>query len=168
MPSFSLDSLPKEQRIQLIAEFYDAVASLKSREQVKNFFRNLLHPSEIAMLMRRIEIAALLIAGYPHRRIRDLTGVGKGTITRVHKKVAREERGEGFHAVVKHVIEQRKKRIQRGARAPIEAYSYADIKRRYPAYYLLDTILEEVANHFERKSKDFTTRAIKKTPSRKH
>ena len=69
MPVFHLNSLPKEKRIQMIGEFYDMVDSLKDRNEVRLFFKSLLTADEIATLMRRIEIAVLLSAGFKYDKI---------------------------------------------------------------------------------------------------
>ena len=69
MPVFHLNSLPKQKRIQMIGEFYDTIDSLKDRGEVRLFLKSLLGPEEIAMLMRRIEIAVLLTARYNYNQI---------------------------------------------------------------------------------------------------
>jgi uncharacterized protein YerC len=69
MPVFHLNSLTKEKRIQMIGEFYDTIDSLKDRVEVRLFFKSLLSPEEIAMLMRRIEIAVLLSANFNYDQI---------------------------------------------------------------------------------------------------
>jgi TrpR-related protein YerC/YecD len=77
MGRFHLNKLPKEKRIQMIVEFYDVIASLKNREEIRLFFKDLLTPDEIATLMRRIEVATLLIAGYTYDQISNILGVGR-------------------------------------------------------------------------------------------
>ena len=44
----------------MIGEFYDTIARLKDRNEVRLFFKSLLSADEIATLMRRVEIAVLL------------------------------------------------------------------------------------------------------------
>ena len=72
MTTFHLNELPKQKRIQMIAEFYDVIDSLKDRNEVRLFFKSLLTADEIATLMRRIEIAVLLSTGFTYENIMDL------------------------------------------------------------------------------------------------
>ncbi|MDA1337208.1 MAG: YerC/YecD family TrpR-related protein [bacterium] len=168
MARFSLNNLPKEQRIQLIGEFYDAVHCLKSREEVREFFRDLLAPDEIAMFMRRIEIAVLLSAGFSSQKIQELTGTGMGTVTAVRRKFQREGGGRGYQIVANRLLTQRKKRIQKEkSKIPRSESEFERVKKRYPLPFLLFNILEEVEAKQERDSKEFTKQAIRHTPSRK-
>lgn len=167
MPRFSLTTLPHGQRMQLIGEFYDAIASLKTRDEVRSFLRDLLSPSEIAMLMRRIETAMLLASGCSYNAIRALTGIGKSTITGIHKKMARPNRGNGYHRVMSKVLEKRKKRIQQTRRKELRVVNaWEKSKKRYPLYFLLNVIADELADSRERKDRQFTLRALRYTPSR--
>ena len=70
MGTFHLNDLPKKKRIQMIGEFYDMIGSLKNRAEVRLFLKDLLMPDEIATLMRRIEVAVLLNAGFTYAQIR--------------------------------------------------------------------------------------------------
>lgn len=168
MARFSLNKLPKEQRIQLIGEFYDAAASLKSREEIREFFRDLLNPDEIAMLMRRIEIAALLSAGFSCQKIQKLLRVGMATITSVHRKLQRERGGKGYRTVVSRLLEQRKKKLQaRQKQVRIREQPFAQLKHRYPLPFLLFNVLDEIEANRERKSSKLTNQALSYTPSRK-
>lgn len=169
MGRFILKSLPSHQRIQIIAEFYDAVATLKSRQNVRRFFHTLLSPSEITMLMRRIEIALLLYGGYTHRSIRTMTGMGMATIFRIDKKIKKEGKVCGYRIVIKHLLEIRKRRIQKTIEYEKAAREqpFKSLKRRYPSYHLLQRLIDEIDARAERKSKEFTIRALRHTPSRK-
>ena len=66
MTTFHLNNLPKQNRIQMIGEFYDTIDSLKDRDEVRLFVKGLLTADEIANLMRRIEIAVLLSGNYKY------------------------------------------------------------------------------------------------------
>lgn len=167
MPHFSLKTLPKEQRIQLIAEFYDTIAMLKKRNEVRAFLRDLLSGGEIAMLMRRIETAALLLSGYSDRAIGELTGIGRTKIEAVRKKLAQEHR-DGYRLVVRRLLDARKKRIQKARRIEREAGNpWAQMKRKYKTHHLLDHIIDHIIDHQERKGKELTEEALHHTPSRK-
>lgn len=168
MSRFSLQSLPKNQRIQLVAEFYDALASLKSRAAVQDFVRDLLHPSEIAMLMRRIEAGALILAGYSFNSIKKMTGIGTGTASAVKHKLMQTDRGAHYRKVVQSIIETRKRRVQKRRRNQLtHGNECAKLKRSRPLHFLFSAILDEIEDAHERKSRQFTSNIIRHTPSRK-
>lgn len=168
MSRFLLQSLPKNQRIQLIAEFYDALASLKSRTAVKDFIRDLLSPSEIAMLMRRIEAGALILAGYSFHSIKKMTGIGTGTASAIKQKLMQKERGRSYRKVVQSIIQTRKKRVQTRRRNELAHNNdWAKLKRSRPLHFLFSTILDEIEDARERKSRQFTSTIVRRTPSRK-
>jgi len=80
MTTFHLNNLPKQNRIQMIGEFYDTIDSLKDRDEVRLFVKGLLTADEIANLMRRIEIAVLLSGNYKYKEIIKMLGVGNEKI----------------------------------------------------------------------------------------
>ncbi len=143
MGRFSLNSLPKEKRIQMIAEFYDTIDSLKNREEIRLFFKNLLTPDEIAMLMRRIEIASLLLVGFTYEQITQLLGVGRGKTINVQKTLAKG--GEGYKIVVKRLLERRKKKIKKLKKIEKTQRSvFESLKKRYPLHFLLFNLIDEI------------------------
>ena len=97
MSYFKLNRLPKEKRIRMIGELYDVFASLKNRQEVKEFLKDLLTPNELGNLMSRIEVALLLNLGFSYDEISKFLGVGKDKILAVNKKL---ERGKGYKIVI--------------------------------------------------------------------
>src|SRR3989344_5017993 len=87
MTTFHLNSLPKENRIQMIGEFYDMIDSLKDRNEVRLFIKSLLTADEIASLMRRIEIAVLLSGDFKYDQIIKFLKVGRDKISTVQKNL---------------------------------------------------------------------------------
>lgn len=150
--NFSLNELPKEERIRLIGEFYNVVASLKNRQEVRLFLNDLLDASEIGNLMRRFDVAILLILGFSYDEIVGLLKVSKAKITNVQKVLDRK--GDGYRMAVKRILEQRKKRkikeiVKR--KKILRKYEKPDIellKRRYPAHFLFWNIVDELGDYF--------------------
>lgn len=72
-------------RQEALAErsLYAAVASLKSVDECRAFFRDLCTPAEIQAMADRWAVVGLLEAGLPYREINKQTGVSVTTITRV-------------------------------------------------------------------------------------
>jgi TrpR-related protein YerC/YecD len=165
MAKFSLNDLPKEKRIQMIAEFYDTINSLKNREEIRLFFKDLLTPDEIAMLMRRIEVAALLLGGFTYEQIRELLKVGKDKITNVQKSLIKD--GRGYKIAIKRLLNLRKKRIKKLKKIEKSYESrFERLKSKYPLYFLLFNLIDELGEIlFEKGVKD--EEALMKTPSKR-
>lgn len=154
MGKFRLNNLPKEKRIQMIAEFYDTINSLKKREEVRFFFRDLLTPDEIAMLMRRVEVAALLLAGFTYEQIEELLGVSGDKINNVQKSLINH--GEGYRISIKRLLQVRKDRIKRIKKLEKNHKStLKKIKKRHPLNFLLFNLMDEIGEFLdEKKLKD--------------
>ena len=62
---------------------FEAVISLESVDECRNFFKDLCTPAELQALMDRWQVVEYLEQGLPYRKIHDLTGVSVTTIGRV-------------------------------------------------------------------------------------
>jgi len=122
--------LTKKETIETLDALYTAASSIKGRDAVKLFLRDLLTPSERIMLGRRIIIARMLIGGKSYDEIGELLRVGNGTISRVHRWLL--DQMPGFENAIK---EMEKEFEQRKRRGPLISYAY--MKRRYPLHFLL-------------------------------
>jgi len=165
MPVFHLNDLPKEKRIQMIGEFYDIIDSLKNRNEVRFFFKSLLTADEIANLMRRVEIAVLLSGDFTYSQIIELLGAGVAKISSVQKALKQDD--SGYKTIVKRLIENRKKRIQRIRNEAKDAANMSPskaIKKRLGVSILPD-LLDAVIEKFE-DDKDLEKEALLFTPSR--
>ena len=153
MGAFNLNSLPKEKRIQMIGEFYDIINSLKDRNEVRLFFKDLLVPNEIAMLMRRLEIAVLLESGFTFDKIVDLLGVGRSKVANVHKILLIE--GNGYKIAIERLLNNRKERIKKQKEEKIDPLSLKGAMKRYPGYFglfnLIDNLGEQLKDDPEKK-----------------
>jgi len=166
MPVFHLNDLPKEKRIQMIGEFYDAIDSLKDRAEVRLFFKSLLTADEIAGLMRRIEIAVLLSAKFNYDKIIEMLGVGSNKITSVHKCLQQDD--NGYKIVVKRLIEKRKQRlrkIKKENKNKVGMSPLADVKRKYAGHFLLPNLLDAAIEKLEEDDKSLEKEAVLYTPS---
>jgi len=162
MVTFHLNSLPKQNRIQMIGEFYDVIDSLETREEVRLFIKSLLTADEIANFMRRIEIAVLLVGGYNYRQISDILGVGSDKISKVQKALDQDDSGYKF--IVKRLIENRKKRIKKMKSLEKKASKNSAI-RKYASARVLPNLLDAVIEKFE-DDKELEKEALLFTPSR--
>lgn len=124
--------LNKKETIATLDALYTAASSVKGRSDMKLFLRDLLTSGERIMLGRRIIIARMLIRGDSHRTIEKKLRVGKATIWRVQRWL--EDQFPGFEMAVK---EMEKEFDRRAAKGPLEPFSYAWMKRKYPLHFLL-------------------------------
>jgi TrpR-related protein YerC/YecD len=67
---------------------FAAVASLRSAEECRAFFRDLCTPAEIQAMADRWAVVDWLMRGVPYREINRLTGVSVTTIARVARCLA--------------------------------------------------------------------------------
>ena len=166
MTTFHLNNLPKQNRIQMIGEFYDMIDSLRDRNEVRLFIKSLLTADEIATLMRRIEIAVLLSGKYTYNEIVKVLGVGNGKITNVQKCLLQDD--SGYKIIVKRLIENRKKRLKRIKKSEKDAAESLSplkaIKNFSPANRILPDLLDAVIEKFE-DDKDLEKEALLFTPS---
>jgi len=124
--------LTKEETMVTLDALYTAASTIKGRDAVKLFLRDLLTPSERIMLGRRIIIARMLIAGESYDEIGKRLRVGQGTIGRVHRWL--KDQFPGFEQAIK---EMEKEFNERARRMPAETFSYTWLKRKFPMHFLL-------------------------------
>ncbi|MEK7645891.1 MAG: Trp family transcriptional regulator [Patescibacteria group bacterium] len=77
-------SVEQKDKIEYLDILYTAVESLSSREEIKDFLRDVLTESERIMIGRRIMIARRLLDGQLYDQIMKEMKVGPDTIMRVH------------------------------------------------------------------------------------
>jgi TrpR-related protein YerC/YecD len=76
---------------------FTAVASLRSSDECRAFFRDLCTPAEIQAMADRWAVVDWLMRGVPYREINRLTGVSVTTISRVARCLAD---GNGGYSLV--------------------------------------------------------------------
>lgn len=137
MGKFDPYSLLPSDRNKLLNEFYSLVISLKSREQVINFFKDLFTPSEAVMFARRIQIAKMLLSGSSYEEIRKKLKVGADTIIRVQRWL--KDGFGGYIKALEKVITKEEAEIRHKedmeARKNIDPNSLEGLAYRYPLYW---------------------------------
>lgn len=75
----------ESERQQKDAEdaLFEAVISLETVDECRNFFKDLCTPAELQALVDRWQVVECLEKDLPYRKIHDLTGVSVTTIGRV-------------------------------------------------------------------------------------
>lgn len=129
----------RKDKIKYLDSLYTAISALKSREEIKNFLKDLLTESERIMIGRRILIAQMLLEGKSYGQIIGELHVGADTIIRVHRQLEDESVGyEKALAGLEKELNSRKNMIKR---SNVEPYSFAWLKKRYPLHFFLFNLL---------------------------
>jgi len=120
-----------------INNFWNAVTLLEDKEEVENFFKDILSYTEIRMLAKRLQIAKMLLEGYDYQTIKRYVKVTDQTISKINDIFRRD--GVGLEAAVNHLrkIEARREKQLR-AQSPT---SFENIKKRYKGYYWPEEVL---------------------------
>jgi len=80
----------ESERQQQRAEdaLFEAIISLQTASECRNFFKDLCTPAELQALVDRWQVVEYLEQELPYRKIHDLTGVSVTTIGRVARFLA--------------------------------------------------------------------------------
>ena len=133
------NQLSEFEKKKYLGEFYTMVSLLRSREEVKKFFKDLLTLSEVVMISRRIQIAKMLLAGLSYEEIVKKLKVGINTVSQVDRWV----RG-GFGGYKEVINRYDKKNARREIeKMPAPPFSWQAIKRKYPLHFLLLNLLDK-------------------------
>jgi len=92
VPRFSVYTDPKKLST-FIDRFWDSITLLEDREEAMFFFKDLLTPTEIRMLAKRLQIADMLAKGYKYEDIRNHVRVTAQTISQINNKLNYGEGG---------------------------------------------------------------------------
>lgn len=87
------------RRMRAEDALFEAVISLKTLEECRNFFKDLCTPAELQALVDRWQVVEYLEQGLPYRKIHDLTGVSVTTIGRVARFLS--DGFGGYQAAIK-------------------------------------------------------------------
>jgi TrpR-related protein YerC/YecD len=146
MAKFNLGKLSSKDRMELLDLFWTSIEQLKTREEIKNFFKDLLSESESIMLARRILTARELLKGKTYQEIMQEFGLGKSTVASVHNWLI--SGFGGYEKALKNfdkIIKERLKKIERAKeynrRSSKEFGTFAAIRHKYPMHFLLLNLL---------------------------
>lgn len=135
----NIDSNAKMKYLDLL---WTSIAKLETREEVKQFFKDLLSESEAIMIARRIEIAKRLIAGDSYDKIASELKVGMDTIGRVQQWLT-----SGFGGYEKAIKGFEKELNHRSAKYSksneSDLYTFGWLKKKYPFHFLLFNLISK-------------------------
>lgn len=140
MPRVNPRKLDSKDKMKYLDLLWTSIAQLETREETKQFFKDLLSESEAIMLARRIEIARRLIEGQTYDNISRELKVGVDTICRVQRWLT-----SGFGGYEKAISGFEKELDKRFAKSKKTKqaipYSSGWIKQKYPFHFLLFNLL---------------------------
>lgn len=142
MPRVQPKTISREEKRELLNEFWSLVVLLDTREEIENFFKDLLSETESLMLARRIRIARLLLEGKSYEDIRIAMQTSYVTIAGVHRWL--QGRNEGYARMLPRLEKELavQKKAARSQHAQREVGSFEWLKKRYPLHFLLFNLLD--------------------------
>ncbi|UJL47252.1 YerC/YecD family TrpR-related protein [Virgibacillus natechei] len=96
-----IDKLRGEQLDQL----FDAILSLKDREECYQFFDDIATMSEVHSISQRLQVAKMLTEGYTYTVIENETNASTATISRVRR--ALNYGSDGYQIVLDRILEDK-------------------------------------------------------------
>ncbi len=99
-----MNKLPRKQRCE---EMYDAILTLKTKEECMKFFSDLCSISELMAMEQRYQVASCLDDGMIYNDILELTGASSATISRVNRSL---QYGAGGYDIVFPRIKSREEK----------------------------------------------------------
>lgn len=132
--------LSEFEKKKYLGEFYTMISLLKTRDEAKEFFKDLLTLSEVVMISRRLQIAQMLLEGQTYEEIKRKLRTGLDTIGQVDRWL-----NNGFGGY-KKIIERHKKKqpvkkdyLSEG----VAPFSLNHIRKKYPLHFLLLNLLKK-------------------------
>lgn len=153
MPRVNAKSISPQEKEKYLDLLWTSILTLKTKEEVKNFFKDLLSEQETIMIARRILIAKELLQGKGYDQIREEHRVGKSTIASVQHWLMHGF--GGFEKTSKEIKKSAKQNRGRGKKH----YEYADpfsikgLKKRYPLHFFLLNLADHIEDRKTKRKK---------------
>ena len=112
MPRTNPRELTPQARMRYLDILWTSIALLESRDEVKNFFKDLLSETEAIMLARRITIALNLLEGKSYEEICLELNTSRATVAKVHSWL--NSGFGGYEIAIKKLKQVRQKREKSG------------------------------------------------------
>ena len=137
MAKVKVYSIPKKERYELVGEFFDIVAELKTKQEIIDFFIGLLTSSESLMLARRVQVAKLLTEGKNFREIADELRVSPRTISTIYHWL--HENDDAYEKIIKKYLN--KNNSSKLGKKKYNSLKYTSPLDKYPQHRLMKKIL---------------------------
>ena len=151
MVKYPRRKIDDNERDRLLLEFCQALVEIKKPGESAEFLKDLLGPKELEMLAIRLQIAKSLINGMTYFQIRRALKVSQSTIARV--AVWLDSSGEGFRMIVSRIGDVEIKPLR-------QRREWDSFKRKYPAYFWPELLIEEIVASSSKKQKQQMKRVL--------
>ncbi|HEX8974852.1 MAG TPA: YerC/YecD family TrpR-related protein [Patescibacteria group bacterium] len=140
--------LSKKEVDKILYQLCLAIAEIKNPNEAAELLRDLLSYQESEMIAKRLKIAELLVKGGTYEEIEAALVVSSSTIARVQEwlKIS----GEGYQKA----IARTKRSIPEDKSVEYVPESWNSIKKRFPAYYWPEMVLENIIANSSKRQKD--------------
>ena len=78
---------------EAMAQYFDAILNLKTREECYSFFKDICTVNEMLSLSQRFDVGVRLLKGETYQEISEVTGASTATISRVNRLLSDENDG---------------------------------------------------------------------------
>ena len=142
MPRVQPKLISRAERGELFDELWTMIALLENREEVKNFFKDLLSETEALMLARRIRIAKLLIEGNSYDGICLKLKTSPLTVASVHRWL--QSGFGGYEKALPKLRQELARRAEVYRRKAEQSVPYSGewLKKKYPLHFLLVNLID--------------------------
>ncbi len=145
-----------QEKQELLREFCEALAVLKTADEAMKFLVDLLGRQEMIALAKRIKIAKLLLSGKDYRTIERLLRVSHSTVAKISRWLI--ESGEGF----KLIAERTKKSKQITGSKELRKIDSENFKRSHPLMFWPELLIMDIIRASDRKQRDRIKDALAK------
>lgn len=83
----------KNLHSEAMDQYFDAILSLKDREECYSFFKDICTVNEMLSLSQRFDVGIRLLKGETYQEISEVTGASTATISRVNRLLSDENDG---------------------------------------------------------------------------
>ncbi len=139
--------LSKKEIDKILYQLCLAIAEIKDPNEAAELLRDLLSYKESEMLAKRLKIAELLLCGMTYCEIEETLKVSATTIARVHEWL--QISGEGYQKA----IARTQGKITKNNNEDIDFENWSSLKKKFPAYYWPDILLESIITNANKKQK---------------
>ena len=142
--------LSKKEIEKILFQLCLAISEIKDPNEAAELLRDLLSYQESEMIAKRLKIAEHLIGGSTYGEIEEQLLVSSSTIARVQEwlKIS----GEGYQ---KAIARTKTKIKQREVNSQVSVgENWGSIKKRFPAYYWPELLLENIVANSSRRQKE--------------
>lgn len=137
MAKVSYRALSERQRQEMLRLLAKSLLTANNEKEMSQLLQQLLTPSEIVMVARRIQVAGELLHGASYREIRQKIGVGISTIYTIDLWL--KDILSKYQVSRRNVAPRRKQKVI--LRADDIVGSFDDVRHRYGSKFLLINLL---------------------------